>query len=133
MNFTINYQTHPCGGVVTDGEGYIRSPNYPNKYGKTADCAWIIKLPTEQQINITTRTIDLGSDCSKNYVVLYGGGNSNSPKLGTLCGKKPFNKLLYSNELRIEYHGDAASDGKGFELKYEPYVTGKKRAMEGKR
>lgn len=124
VNFTIKYKTHPCGGIIMTGEGYLRSPNYPNKYGKTVDCTWLINLPSEQNINITTMSMDLGDDCNKNFITIYNGNTPKSPKLGTFCKKQQITLTSPGNDLWIDYHADETSNGKGFEIKYEPFVRG---------
>lgn len=81
-------------------------------------------MPDEQRINISTIDIDLGGDCNKNYITIYSGSTPKSPKIGSFCKKQQINFTSPNNYLWIDYHGDENSDGKGFEIKYEPYVTG---------
>lgn len=34
--------------MLTDPEGYITSPNYPNPYDDYADCRWLIQAPYDE-------------------------------------------------------------------------------------
>lgn len=35
-----------CGSIITTGEGYIQTPNYPGKYPRNSDCTWTLVAPS---------------------------------------------------------------------------------------
>lgn len=69
--------------------------------------------------------MDIGDDCTKNYITIYNGKSPKSPLIGTFCNTKSIAFTSPTNALWIDYHGDKDTNGKGFKLNYEPYVTGK--------
>ncbi|XP_056646391.1 cubilin [Diorhabda sublineata] len=125
MNFTAQYNTHDCGGMVEGQSGVISSPLYPNKPSKSYECAWLVSVATGQTINVTSITLDLGDDCEKSYVVVYNGGLPTHPRIGKYCkNMKPELLISQTNQLWIEYKFDQTSIGTGFTLKYEAMSSG---------
>ncbi|KAJ8930430.1 hypothetical protein NQ314_016756 [Rhamnusium bicolor] len=125
MNFTISYNTHQCGGISKRQQGYISSPNFPNKPSKTVECAWLVKVDNEQAINLTIIDINLGSDCEKSFLSVYNGALPTHPRIGKYChDTKPETIISQSNSLWVEYKWEAGSTGTGFKLKYEAMAGG---------
>lgn len=127
FTFTVNYQIQNCGGIIKGQTGNITSPGFPKRTSVATDCAWLIELPEEQTIKLKFDNLDLGSDCSKSFVIIYNGKLNTSPRLGKYCRNTyPQTLQSQSNHLWIEYHSET-SDGKGFNLTYEAISTGNKR------
>lgn len=41
-----------CGGVLTEDNGEILSPNFPNNYNHSDACAWLILAPEGAKIQV---------------------------------------------------------------------------------
>ncbi|KAK9890452.1 hypothetical protein WA026_010538 [Henosepilachna vigintioctopunctata] len=124
-NFTINYEYHPCGGIIKGERGSFTSPGYPTKYKKHLECAWVIHLPEEHQIKLNFVSLNLGDDCEKSYITIYNGKYSTSPRIGRFCNtNKPEVIISQRNYLLIEYHYETSSSAVGFNATYEPVIKG---------
>ncbi|XP_017783006.1 PREDICTED: cubilin-like [Nicrophorus vespilloides] len=125
LNYTISYQTYPCGGEFTHGFGTVQSPNFPNKSINKSECAWILSGSKDQSLTINFQTFDLDPDCDKNYLIIYNGPNAKSPRIGKFCStKNPGSIRSQGNTLLLEYHIEKNSKGTGFNASYEPIVKG---------
>lgn len=60
INFTANfdYFINSCGGVREGQKIEITSPNYPNNYQQNTNCAWLIKLPEDENVNVSIKTVE---------------------------------------------------------------------------
>uniref|UniRef100_A0A1Y1LNZ2 Cubilin n=1 Tax=Photinus pyralis TaxID=7054 RepID=A0A1Y1LNZ2_PHOPY len=125
LQYTVSYKTHACGGVLNNQEGVITSPGYPGKPRASVECAWLLKLPVNQQINIQFENVDFDANCDYNYLLLYNGESSTSPKIGHFCkNNKPTTFSTQGNTLLVEYHWDDRSAGTGFKMRYQPSIGG---------
>lgn len=123
VNFTIEYSTHPCGGLVRQSTGSIQTPGYPGKYrGGTIHCAWSFVLKDEQAmwVNVTMDT----DTCEKSMLWVHNGDNPRAPLIGKYCGNKQFDIKTQGNKLWVEYWADEKSSSRGFKLEYKPIVEG---------
>ncbi|XP_071057045.1 cubilin homolog [Onthophagus taurus] len=125
INYTVEYTTQNCGGIITKPIGTIQSPEFPNTPSTTYDCVWVIDLLENQAVKINFTFMDLGQDCEKNFVKIHNGPLKTSPLIGTFCGNSlPSTYISQSKGIWIEYHFDVASNGKGFQVNYEPVIGG---------
>ncbi|CAG9759987.1 unnamed protein product [Ceutorhynchus assimilis] len=128
LNFTISYKTYQCGGLLTDDEGVISSPNFPNAATDSVECSWHIELASSR-IKVNFTSLNLADDCDKNYVIIYNGRTPMSPIIGKYC-KNDHPELLVSQKLAllIEYRyvkdDNNRNPPKGFSFKYEPEIEG---------
>ncbi|KAG5893860.1 hypothetical protein JTB14_005469 [Gonioctena quinquepunctata] len=123
MNFTVSYNTHPCGGILSSQSGYIASPNFPNQ--PSIECAWLLKVDEGQTINLTITTLDLGNDCEKSFVTIHNGELPTRPQIGKFCrNANPGPIITQSHQVWIEYRWEKGSSGSGFRLQYEAISTG---------
>lgn len=55
INFTatIDYNVNSCGGVMNGQKITITSTNYPENYGQNLKCAWYLKLPEGNNIDVS--------------------------------------------------------------------------------
>lgn len=63
-----------CGGTLTSYSGSITSPNYPQEYGRNADCFWKITVSQGSVIQLVITDIDLEGHrtCNLDYIaVMY--------------------------------------------------------------
>lgn len=125
MNFTVSYNTYGCGGIIEEQQGFIFSPNFPNKPSQSLECAWLIKAQNEQTINLTMLSMSLGNDCEKNFITVYNGESPSHPRIGKYCKTdKPGVIISQSNTLWMEYKYEADSSGTGFKMIYEAKSEG---------
>lgn len=59
LNYTakINYFINSCGGTLEGQKITITSPNYPQNYRQNNICAWLAKLPENENINVSVRAL----------------------------------------------------------------------------
>ncbi len=62
-----------CGGVFTDTEGIIISPNWPNNYAHDRQCIYIIRMPRSEQValNFTHMDLETHSGCLFDFVEVW--------------------------------------------------------------
>ena len=53
-----NYPFLACGGVLTDDEGVITSPGYPNDYDEH-NCYWVIKTSPGSKIMLYMEDLEI--------------------------------------------------------------------------
>ncbi|XP_030748736.1 cubilin-like [Sitophilus oryzae] len=124
--FIIKYKTYPCGGLISEDEGTISSPNFPNSPNTSLECAWNLEINYDYRVKITVNSLDLGDDCDSSFLTIYNGNRLESPRIGKFCrNNKPSVLITETNEVFIEYRytQGQASNSKGFSLFYEPYIT----------
>ncbi|CAH0562353.1 unnamed protein product [Brassicogethes aeneus] len=128
FNFTVAYDTHKCGGLRYPGfdeQPFITSPDYPAKPGKSFECAWLVKTPSQATVMLAMVNFDLGSNCDNHYMIIYNGPSPKHPKIGKYCkNNKPTTLVSSSNALWVEYHYQSGSEGNGFKLTYSPVING---------
>ncbi|XP_077864850.1 cubilin-like [Saccoglossus kowalevskii] len=132
QGFYLEYDSLPsqvvaCGeSNVTDPEGTITSPNYPDTYPDSQDCIWYIRLPDEykdHRVEIQfVEVFDLeyredylwvgsGDDIDKNIQAAYTGY--------TL----PDVLVSYGSIMWLRFTSDESIPGFGFKLNYRPTVA----------
>ncbi|XP_073527524.1 scavenger receptor cysteine-rich domain-containing protein DMBT1-like [Phyllobates terribilis] len=113
---TVSYTN--CGGQLTEMNGNIASPLYPNSYPANSHCIWEIHAPTNYYISLTFVHFDVEPHprCFYDWVTIYDGIPQFSPEIAKLCNG---NDLLYtfyssSNILSIEFISDSVEHLSGF-------------------
>lgn len=53
MVATLDYYVNSCGGIISGRKITISSPNYPNNYEQTTNCAWLAKLSEDDNVNVS--------------------------------------------------------------------------------
>ncbi|KAJ8306835.1 hypothetical protein KUTeg_014919 [Tegillarca granosa] len=108
--FLLYYYFSDCGGILTESEGVITSPNYPGFYNHTYVCVWNINAPEGYRIRVT---------CGYDFVDILNGGYPSSPSIGKKCGSQlPSAFLSQSNQLRVIFSSDYTIHEQGFRLIY---------------
>ena len=109
VNFTLNYKTHPCGGMIRTGSlnNFTNLVLNVTNYG-VLDCAWFVEYGEGFNILINFQNVSMNLPCSKEYLKIYNGPTQMSPLLGTYCGIASPTSTIYSqsNKVFIEYHTD---------------------------
>ncbi|CAL1529132.1 unnamed protein product [Lymnaea stagnalis] len=118
--FNLSYEYTNCGGIYTDNEGVISSPNYPVNSNQNTSCAWQITAPEGSQIRIEITDFDFPLGCHQENLTLQNGGYYDSPQIGTYCNQtRPPNFVSQSNALRLTMvNGISATNRRGFRMTY---------------
>ncbi|KAF4532436.1 hypothetical protein B566_EDAN014438 [Ephemera danica] len=125
VQFTLSYKVNTCGGVLEGPEVEITSPNFPQEYNASMDCAWSLQYPQGQSILIKFLNMDMEPECDHDNVMVFNGPTSQSPLIGTYCGNSlPVEIQSQSNFLFISFHSDARHQRQGFKLTAEPVLSG---------
>ncbi|XP_053564875.1 embryonic protein UVS.2-like, partial [Bombina bombina] len=119
--FKASYSTFYCGDSLTTSPGIITSPGYPNLYPSSVDCMWLITGPPKAMILIKFDVFNLETNdyCIYDYVRIYDGKTTSSPKLGTFCGKNSFNTVSFGNSMLVTFHSDNLNQYTGFHATYK--------------
>ncbi|CAB1449409.1 unnamed protein product, partial [Pleuronectes platessa] len=123
--FHITYTTSPsdpgCGGIFTDSEGIIISPNWPNDYAHNRQCIYLIRLPLGERValNFTHMNLESHSGCAFDYVEVRDGRMETDPLIGRYCGSTlPAPMVSSSNFLWIRLRSDSSVSRAGFRAVY---------------
>lgn len=123
-NFSLHYEQveYGCGGNVvldrySNPSTIITTPNYPNIPDPHIECIWrvsaangdLLKIEFVERFDLT-----LTPNCISEYVEIREGSTSQSPALGTYCGKMPQPLYTTSNYARLMYFTDVAVPRNGF-------------------
>ncbi|XP_065114614.1 cubilin [Paramisgurnus dabryanus] len=124
--FHITYTTSPsdpgCGGVYTETEGIIISPNWPNNYAHNRQCIYIIRMPQNEVValNFTHMDLEIHSGCLFDFVEVRDGTSETGPLFGKYCGTTlPAPILSSTNALWIRFQSDNSVAQAGFRATYE--------------
>lgn len=112
--------TTKCGGQITEPNGTLTSPGYPNNYGSNLDCIWVITAPMGHHIKLEFKRFDIdkvGLGCRYDYVEVRDGNSRDSPSLGRHCGTSAGQIFkTISNHARIRLYTDSSRERNGFVL-----------------
>ncbi|XP_058043870.1 mannan-binding lectin serine protease 1 isoform X1 [Ahaetulla prasina] len=106
--------------LFTQRSGVIHSPDFPNSYPKSSDCAYRIGL--EEGFFITLQfdeSFDIEDHpevtCPYDYIKIKTG----SKELGPFCGEKSPGRIeTRSNQVQILFHSDNSGENGGWKLTY---------------
>ena len=100
--FNLTYSVSPCGGVIEGPSATITSPNYPHNYPDYTHCVWLLSFSPGSQIEVTTSSFTLESECDADNVTIRNGGEADSPVLWSGCGNTvPPVIMSQSNKVNI--------------------------------
>lgn len=126
---------------MTTSSGSIMSPNYPNMYDNTDDCAWLIEVDLNHVVSFTYEDFDVephsncrfgvvarhlfsllpSSSSSYDYVALYDGANTSAPLIAQSCGPtlpSPNTFVSTGNQMYVRFKADGSVPAKGFKANY---------------
>ena len=122
---------------MSEKQGIITSPNYPNDYDNNLDCFWAIRTRPGRTFTFWFDSFNITSSdtaiCNQDYLMLRNGQNSTTSPLmlihpgqsreqqnGRLCGtQKPARHNSTSNVMSLRLHSDGDNTGKGFRMHYK--------------
>lgn len=113
--FRLEWSAKGCGGhFISRTKGHLSSPNFPNPYPLELECLWTIQVPFGQKVDLQIHFLDIefSKDCVFDYLKVYGGPDTRSPLLTSLCNKAS-NIFLSSlgNTMTVEMFSDLSSSG----------------------
>ncbi|KAI1280397.1 Cubilin [Halotydeus destructor] len=136
--FHITYATVPgipgCGGLLTTPKGSMSSPNFPEQYGNSVECDWLIRVHPEEKIKLTFTTFDVESHsaCGWDFVEVHNGPNELAPQVGRYCGQvAPPVALSSGNTMFVRFRADSSFSGAGFRAEYETTCGGTYNGSSG--
>ena len=70
MFIAFHFSLVDCGGIITDSQGNISSPSFPNKYPNKVFCRWHIIVSQGKLIyfKFTNFSVEAGSTCGHDFV-----------------------------------------------------------------
>lgn len=126
--FRLEWKAFGCGNTFyTSDTGEIKSPNYPNSYNQAIECMYHIRTRIGSKIILVVDVFDIeqSNDCKYDSLKFFGGPDTRSPLLTTLCGKLNSVRKIISqgNEMTIVFSSDISMSGKGFRLFYSSVLS----------
>uniref|UniRef100_A0A8C4R6D0 CUB and sushi domain-containing protein 1 n=1 Tax=Eptatretus burgeri TaxID=7764 RepID=A0A8C4R6D0_EPTBU len=107
----------PCGGNLTELQGTILSPGYPDPYDNNLSCSWLIEL--EQGNGIQLQVHSFETEQNWDLLEVFDGSDTSAVRLGSFSGTAvPALLNSTSNHLLLTFHSDISVSGAGFRLQY---------------
>ena len=104
-----------------NSSNYIKSPNYPQKYGNGIDCRWAISSPVGQKI--TLLILDFVTERNVDLLKVYEGTNIGGSILSTYSGIFPVPFVSTGHNIYLRFTSNDVTSYQGFEIevssKYE--------------
>ncbi|KAM4689065.1 cubilin [Discoglossus pictus] len=124
--FLINYITSSsvpgCGGIITDSEGIISSPFWPNAYTENKQCIYIIRQGLDEKIDLRFTHLELQNTtgCDLTYIEVHDGDTETSSLIGKYCDSTiPAPITSSSNSLWIKFKSDTSITKSSFRAFYQ--------------
>ncbi|XP_062873439.1 membrane frizzled-related protein [Trichomycterus rosablanca] len=117
-----------CGGVLTDSEGLISSPNHPNPYPPDSMCVWVIRVshPYVVQLHISFLAIEGPSPCLFDWLELRE-EMEQSTTVSRYCGNvAPPTINTNSSTVWVSFRSDSSIGGNGFTAQYHAILLWQK-------
>ncbi|KAL4084328.1 hypothetical protein QTP88_028152 [Uroleucon formosanum] len=116
--FTANYEA-VCGGevMVTDEQGHLESPNFPDDYLPNKECVWKLTAPEGYQVGLKFNVFEIENhdNCFYDYVEIRNGHSADSPLINKYCGYKlPLDVHSSTNKLYVKFLSDSSVQKAGF-------------------
>lgn len=113
-----------CGGLIQEPTGTIRFP-FEGNYHARSRCAWLFFGDYSKVLNLTFTRFDLeaaddSGECTKDFLQMYDGVNSQSPVLGRFCGNTSLGSIISSDKmLYMFFSSNNNTESSGFELNWK--------------
>jgi cubilin len=128
--FALEYRSQQKSDVCTkvallaNGTGqYITSPGYPNYHPGLPACHWSISADSSSRV-VELKLLDFGlgssASCSTDFVEVYDGNSTLSPRLQLLCGQVQETQFVSTGRyMTVVFHSSNSSNtNKGFKFEY---------------
>ncbi|XP_013185402.1 cubilin [Amyelois transitella] len=112
-----------CGGFFSADRGEITSPSYDGSYLNNLLCEYKIRTGpgTQIQLDFTLFDLERSRNCKRDYLKIYDGTSTESPIMGTFCGKLDRKITLNStsNNVFMLFRTDRSFGRDGFKINYK--------------
>lgn len=118
-----------CGGYITNDEGVITSPNFPNTYGNNKLCIWRVTVHPIKKLHFTIAHMDIeeSHNCQRDGLVMTAVEGKDIHRIGRYCGvQEAVHNVIDtdSNDVIIVFNSDLAGSLSGFKLEYSTKTSG---------
>ncbi|XP_056319001.1 bone morphogenetic protein 1a [Danio aesculapii] len=117
--------TAECGGrlkaEVKTKDLYSHAQFGDNNYPGASDCQWVITAEKGYGVELIFQTFEIEeeADCGYDYMELFDGADTKSPRLGRYCGSGPPEEIYSAGDsIVIKFHSDDTINKKGFHVRY---------------
>ncbi|XP_036397589.1 CUB and sushi domain-containing protein 1-like [Megalops cyprinoides] len=109
-----------CFFNFTTPSGVLLSPNYPQDYGNSMHCVWLIIARPESRINLAFN--DLSLEKQFDFLSVKDGSKAESPILGTFSGDVLPSPITTSAHVaRLEFLTDHTNTDRGFNITFTTF------------
>uniref|UniRef100_A0A672UVJ0 CUB and Sushi multiple domains 2 n=1 Tax=Strigops habroptila TaxID=2489341 RepID=A0A672UVJ0_STRHB len=109
-----------CFFNFTTPSGIVLSPNYPEEYGSSLHCVWLIIAKPESRIHLAFNDFDV--EPQFDFLAVKDGGTAESPVLGTFSGNQIPSSLTSSGHVaRLEFQTDHSMEKRGFNITFTTF------------
>uniref|UniRef100_A0A8C6YCD2 CUB and Sushi multiple domains 2 n=1 Tax=Naja naja TaxID=35670 RepID=A0A8C6YCD2_NAJNA len=109
-----------CFFNFTSPSGIVLSPNYPEEYGSSLHCVWLIIAKPESRIHLAFNDFDV--EPQFDFLAVKDGGTAESPTLGTFSGSQLPSSLTSSGHVaRLEFQTDHSTEKRGFNITFTTF------------
>nr|XP_048681763.1 CUB and sushi domain-containing protein 2 isoform X3 [Caretta caretta] len=109
-----------CFFNFTTPSGIVLSPNYPEEYGSSLHCVWLIIAKPESRIHLAFNDFDV--EPQFDFLAVKDGGTPESPVLGTFSGSQIPSSLTSSGHIaRLEFQTDHSMEKRGFNITFTTF------------
>ncbi|KAG5855860.1 hypothetical protein ANANG_G00001150 [Anguilla anguilla] len=109
-----------CFFNFTSPSGVLLSPNYPQDYGNSVHCVWLIIASPESRVSLAFN--DLSIEKQFDYLSVKDGGKAEAPVLGTFSGDVMPAPITTSGHVaRLEFMTDHTNTGRGFNISFTTF------------
>uniref|UniRef100_A0A8C0Y6M5 Metalloendopeptidase n=2 Tax=Cyprinus carpio TaxID=7962 RepID=A0A8C0Y6M5_CYPCA len=117
--------TAECGGrlkaEVKTKDLYSHAQFGDNNYPGASDCQWVITAEKGYGVELIFQTFEIEeeADCGYDYMELFDGADTKSPRLGRYCGSGPPEEIYSAGDsIVIKFRSDDTINKKGFHVRY---------------
>lgn len=108
--------------TFTSETGSLASYNYPLPYDDSAECVWIIRVDSDNNIKLSFDSFNLSQsdECSEDYVEVRDGQFDTSDLVGKYCGSQKPSAITSDDwELRVAFRSSGKTKYPGFRATFE--------------
>ncbi|CAL1533934.1 unnamed protein product [Lymnaea stagnalis] len=113
-----------CNTTITNGSGYIVSPDYPQNYPANVTCSWNIPASPNTVISLSFSDMDMegaGTNCPYDSLTVFRGSSvGTGTVLGKFCGSVTPQDMILTGAagMLLVFQSDATLFGRGFKAQF---------------
>ncbi|KAI9562416.1 hypothetical protein GHT06_013386 [Daphnia sinensis] len=109
-----------CGGLISGYSGIISSPNYPNEYGNSLDCRYLVQVPCGYRVRLYFNSFN--TESGYDFVNVHDGSSTSDYLLLRASGTtRPSTVYSSSNEILLRFTTDSSGTRSGWQATFEYY------------